>query len=47
MPDRESLALARQFFSVGKQHVPTENAVGVVIAAMQECLGTWTSHNEW
>lgn len=44
MPDYETQMLARQFFSLGKQYIGTRNAVGVMIAAMQECLGTWAAH---
>jgi hypothetical protein len=44
MPDEETRTLAEDFFRVGKEYVPTENAVGVVIAAMQECLETWSAH---
>jgi hypothetical protein len=44
MPDEETRKLTQDFFRVGKLYVGTENAVGVAIAAMQECLGTWSAH---
>src|SRR5262249_36684049 len=44
MPDQESRALAEDFFRVGKEYVGSENAVGVMIAAMQECLASWPAH---
>ena len=41
MPDDETRTLARDFFRVGKKYLRTRNAVEVMIAAMQQCLGTW------
>ncbi len=44
MPDLESRDLAAEFFTVGATFTGTDNAVAILIAAMQETLGTWSVH---
>ena len=46
MPDVDSRALAEDFFTTGATYVGSDNAVAIVIAAMQEALGTWHAHAE-
>ncbi len=43
MPDLESRQLAEDFFAAGAAHTGSDNAVGIVVAAMQEALGTWSA----
>ena len=42
MPDADTRALAEEFFDVGARVVESKNAVAIQIAAMQECLGSWS-----
>ncbi len=44
MPDKNTKELAEEFFTVGARYTNSENAVGVLIAAFQEALGTWAAH---
>ena len=44
MPDLDTRRLAAEFFAVGRDYVGSDNAVAIVIAAMQEALGTWHAH---
>jgi hypothetical protein len=44
MPDKNTKELAEEFFAVGARYTNSENAVGVLIAAFQEALGTWMAH---
>ena len=41
MPDEESRLLLEQFRLAGRRKTGSENFVGTLIAAMQECLGSW------
>ena len=47
MPNAETRTLAEDFFRIGKEHVGSENTVDVMIAAMKECVETWTAHPAW
>ena len=44
MPDLETRQLATDFFTIGTAVVESDHAVAILIAAMQECIGTWTAH---
>ncbi len=44
MPDRDTRELAEEFFEVGARYTKGKNAVGILIAGFQECLGTWRAH---
>ena len=44
MPDLETRTLATEFFAVGETYVGSNNATAIVIAAMEEALGTWMAH---
>jgi hypothetical protein len=44
MPDRNTRELAEEFFEVGARYTKGKNAVGIMIAGFQECLGTWRAH---
>lgn len=41
MPDEESRLLLEHFCLAGRKKTGSENFVGIFIAAMQECLGSW------
>jgi len=42
MPDPESVEVWEEFLRVGKRAVGTESTIGVLIAAFQEALGSWS-----
>jgi hypothetical protein len=44
MPDQDTKELAEEFFSVGARYTPSKNAVGIMIAGLQEALETWRAH---
>ncbi len=44
MPDQDTKELAEEFFTVGARYTASKNAVGIMIAGFQECLGTWRAH---
>jgi len=44
MPDKNTKELAEEFFTVGARYAASKNAVGIMIAGFQECLGTWRAH---
>ena len=44
MPDLETRTLATEFFEAGARYVESENAIAILIAAMQEALATWRDH---
>jgi hypothetical protein len=46
MPDLDTRALAEAFFEVGALHAESENAVAIMIAGFQECVGTWGAHGK-
>ena len=46
MPDLETRQLATEFFQIGTSYVGSDNALAIIIAAMQEALGTWQAHAE-
>ena len=44
MPDLESRTLADRFFTVGADYARSDSAIAILIAALQEALGTWEAH---
>ncbi len=44
MPDLATRQLAEDFFETGTAYVETNSPLAVLIAAMQEALGTWRAH---
>ncbi len=44
MPDLAARQLAEDFFATGTVYVETDSPVAILIAAMQEALGTWQAH---
>lgn len=46
MPDLETRELAIEFFDVGSLYTDSPNALAVLIAGLQEALGTWKPHVE-
>jgi hypothetical protein len=44
MPDQDTKELAEEFFVVGARSTASKNAVGIMIAGLQEALATWRAH---
>ncbi len=44
MPDQDTKEIAEEFFKVGARYAASKNAVGILIAGLQEALETWRAH---